>query len=360
MTLKEKLLAFDLVEPNEFLEKYINLIENNRGTRKIRFKTQKHHVIPKYYFKENKLELDNSSDNVVNLYYKDHILAHYYLCLCSKTDKQRYQNFISLRHVYNNFWIDSTEDDLRKLDKYQELYEQSKKYQSEFEQGRTLKPATQERKDKISNANKGRQYVYFNDELKFVKQNELEHYLSHGWKLGNPKVSKAKLGKAPSNKGKPSPRKGIPRPKWLCEMLRHTNKRARPVYCFELCILFDSLSEASRQVDISTKLIRKSCNNFEKSNIKFNIGKLSFKWGDVTTMTRTTMKDFYGRIIGSTEDYTDRIVSKDFYGKILGYYDKKQGVTKDFFGKIIGTGDATSKLVWDAWREREERLKNGQ
>lgn len=76
---------------------------------------------------------------------------------------------------------------------------------------------------------------------------------------------------------------------------------------------------------------------------------------------RESVKDFYGRIIGSIEELPDGSkVAKDFYGKIVGRYDKWQGVTKDFFGKIIGTGDATSKLVWDAWREREDRIKNGQ
>lgn len=63
---------------------------------------------------------------------------------------------------------------------------------------------------------------------------------------------------------------------------------------------------------------------------------------------RETIKDFYGRIVGSIEDFPDRIVAKDFYGRILGYFDKKQNVTKDFFGKIIATGDATSKLIWDS------------
>ena len=69
-------------------------------------------------------------------------------------------------------------------------------------------------------------------------------------------------------------------------------------------------------------------------------------------MARQVVKDFYGRIIGSIEDYPDRAVAKDFYGKILGYYDKKQGVTKDWYGRIIGTGDATSKLVWDSIKDK--------
>ena len=65
-------------------------------------------------------------------------------------------------------------------------------------------------------------------------------------------------------------------------------------------------------------------------------------------MTRTSVKDVYGKIIGSLDDYPDRIVAKDFYGKILGYYDKKMNCTKDFYGKILSSGDITSALIWQA------------
>ena len=66
-------------------------------------------------------------------------------------------------------------------------------------------------------------------------------------------------------------------------------------------------------------------------------------------MARITVKDFYGKIIGSIEDGADGDkIAKDFYGKLLGRYDAKMNVTKDFYGKIIGTGDLTSALIWQA------------
>lgn len=72
-------------------------------------------------------------------------------------------------------------------------------------------------------------------------------------------------------------------------------------------------------------------------------------------MARETIKDFYGRIIGSIEELPDGSkIAKDFYGRILGKYDKKQGVTKDFYGRIISTGDATSKLIWDSVTKNKE------
>ena len=75
-------------------------------------------------------------------------------------------------------------------------------------------------------------------------------------------------------------------------------------------------------------------------------------------MARTTIKDFYGKIIGSIEeDAQGNKIAKDFYGKILGRYDKKQNVTKDFYGKILGSGDLTSALIWQAQAEHDAKLK---
>lgn len=66
-------------------------------------------------------------------------------------------------------------------------------------------------------------------------------------------------------------------------------------------------------------------------------------------MAKETIKDFYGRIIGSIQTLPDGSkIAYDFYGKILGKFDKVQNVTKDFYGRIISTGDSTSKLIWDS------------
>ena len=66
-------------------------------------------------------------------------------------------------------------------------------------------------------------------------------------------------------------------------------------------------------------------------------------------MTRSDIRDFYGRIIGyiETEDRTGDKTGRDFYGRIVGYYDKKLNVTRDFYGRIVARGDALSGLIWD-------------
>lgn len=90
--LKQKLLDLNIFEDNEYLDKYVELIESNRETKKERFKTDKHHIIPRCYFHLNKIKIDNSKENLVNLLYKDHVLAHYYLVLCSSNDYIKYSN----------------------------------------------------------------------------------------------------------------------------------------------------------------------------------------------------------------------------------------------------------------------------
>ena len=71
---------------NEHLQSYIRLVERNRVTPQLGGRTNAHHVIPRSWFKINNYEIDNSQNNLVNLVYRDHVLAHYYLCLCTNGD----------------------------------------------------------------------------------------------------------------------------------------------------------------------------------------------------------------------------------------------------------------------------------
>ena len=52
MTLKEKLLSLNLVVDNKYLDMYVKLIEDNRTTENQLYKTQIHHIVPKYYFED--------------------------------------------------------------------------------------------------------------------------------------------------------------------------------------------------------------------------------------------------------------------------------------------------------------------
>lgn len=47
----------------------------------------KHHIIPRCWFKMNKLPVDNSKDNLVLLTYEDHVKVHKLAYLCALTNK---------------------------------------------------------------------------------------------------------------------------------------------------------------------------------------------------------------------------------------------------------------------------------
>ena len=92
--MKEKLIKLGFVIDNEYLDKYCELIELNKNTQKEKFKTQAHHIVPRY------TKLNNNE--IVNLTYKDHILAHYYLCFCSSNNKYKFANENTIVHIFGH------------------------------------------------------------------------------------------------------------------------------------------------------------------------------------------------------------------------------------------------------------------
>lgn len=115
--LKYQLLAYGLVKDNKYLDLYLQLITDNLQTEKTKFETQQHHCIPLgIYVKAFKLK--NISVNprklgeilvpgnlLVNLKFKDHLLAHWYLYKCSKQHDFKLINFRACVGSINNFWI---------------------------------------------------------------------------------------------------------------------------------------------------------------------------------------------------------------------------------------------------------------
>lgn len=136
--IKEKLLALpNTFIDNNFLDKYCELILANRLTVKQKFITQKHHIVPRFYFKHNKLAIDNSSDNLVNLSHSDHLLAHYYLANCVM-DFYQYVASYALFYMYNKA-IKTDEFDIEALDlhNYQQLREDLLQKQGDRKRGST-------------------------------------------------------------------------------------------------------------------------------------------------------------------------------------------------------------------------------
>mgnify|MGYP004648890179 CR=1 FL=1 len=227
--LKTKLLNTGIVVDNEYLTKYVTLVYNNKSMTLEKHKTQKHHVIPKYYYKFINQKVDNSFDNIVILYHKDHVLAHYYLALCSSRGDFRYYNELSVRHALNhsNFKLQENYDQdvefLQSLDEYQNLMDACNSYKRPRElveriaqslkkvkhssewiekvrQANLGRKLSEEHKEKIRQAHQNRICITKNNKDKLVKKEELDFYLKDGWVLGSSKKGKPKQGDA-WNKG---------------------------------------------------------------------------------------------------------------------------------------------------------------
>lgn len=63
-------------------------------------------------------------------------------------------------------------------------------------------------------------------------------------------------------------------------------------------------------------------------------------------MTKETIRDFYGKIIGYYEHQPNGdITVRDFYNRILGYYRKSDDTTRDFYNRIVAKGNCVGMLL---------------
>ena len=195
----ERLKNTNLFINNTYFKKYIQLIQDNLETKRQPFKTQRHHIIPLVAFKLYNLPGKDAADNIVNLLYKDHILAHYYLALCSKSVEFRYKmlcaiNFILGKAAQVKLDVEELKNMILDLDEYQKLYEECKKIFGDQTKGKTH--CTSElTKEKIGKANKGRIYINKDGVVKAVQPADLNLFLESGWTCGNPNCTKRNLHK---------------------------------------------------------------------------------------------------------------------------------------------------------------------
>lgn len=136
--MKKEYIEKILLDTSEFTKNnyfclYVDLIINSTTdtykAKCLNHRTNKHHILPRSYFKYNDLPVDDSGDNLCVLMFKDHILAHYYLYKCSKSDKQKYSNAHAVIHLTRQqFNYEDLDDkfDIKCLDDHQRLYDDYK------------------------------------------------------------------------------------------------------------------------------------------------------------------------------------------------------------------------------------------
>ena len=202
--LKRKLLSIGIVEDNEYLDKYCDLISVNFFNKKKKFKTQSHHIIPTHYFKKNNLDVDNSSLNKVNLLHYQHFMAHYYLYKCS-VNEYKYFNAIAVQFVLNNSKyknnIDKLSDDeiIKVGDEYQEIQEYITHENSIRYTG------VKHSEDRKYNSY---QYIWINNGIKATRI-PITDEIPEGYHRGRPPFSEEVCkNMSESKKGIPSPNKG--------------------------------------------------------------------------------------------------------------------------------------------------------
>ncbi len=315
--IKEKLLSFDQFEDNNYLDLYCNIIKANNSTTKEKYKTQKHHIIPRCYFKYNSLDIDNSENNLVNLLYKDHILAHYYLCLCCCDSILSYKLFAGLSHlIYNkNVKLDDLASEINlNLDKYQELYETYIKNMSlDKERGHKISSKligskrTPEQSMHISLSRVGKPIhntdsrANISKHMKGKNKSPKSDYLKQ-------QVSKANQGNT-YRTGKPTP----PEAKKLIGS-KNKGKGSSPIICIETQIQYNSIIEASNTLNINPTAISNACRGI----IQIKAG--GYHWAYLNDISRQDeLKEYIGKPPTKSRDISSKlkasISSKARYAK---------------------------------------------
>lgn len=186
---KEYLLSLDYFVQNEYFELYYNLILNT-GVARTKFKTNSHHIIPRHYFKANKKTIDNSIDNIVELSFKDHLLAHLYLSGCT-TGQNRYWNLYAIFYMSGHTLSAENMIELntiKNLDIYQTLYEEAIAAAPNHRKGCKVSEQTRQKMciaAKLkSSPTKGRKWVNDGARDFMVPAIDVQKYIEVGYKLG--------------------------------------------------------------------------------------------------------------------------------------------------------------------------------
>lgn len=264
--LKQKLLSLNVFVDNEYLDFYCDLIDKNRLTKKAKKETQSHHIVPKCYFTVNHLEIDNSKDNLVNLKYTDHILAHYYLCLCcidNKNIKYRIENaFLCLTNkktkiqdfnpetdlehfntIYESWRIANSQSRLGKKHWYYGKH-LTEEHRENIRKGLIDVPRTKEWSQKISESKKGH-FVSDETKQKISKTKKEQHIITS---------TSFKKGSIPWNKGK----KGLQ---------KAANAKIVLQYDLDSNFIqeFESTVQASKVLSLNSSSIARCCRNERKA-----------------------------------------------------------------------------------------------
>lgn len=315
LNLKDKLLATNSFIDNDNLDLYVKLIYDNINTEHIKYKTAKHHILPRSLCKLYNIDPD-FDDNIINLYHYNHILAHLYLSQCS-CGEFKYLSLCTLQYMMtgycNNYKVKLNDFDILNIDKVK----LSNEYQLLMEQYKEL--------SSINSKNRERSKESIN------KQIESRHNNGKEWHSYETRL-KIKM----SLEGKESPLKGI---KWDSDRKEKFSKS-----------LSETRSEDNRNNHLNRKYINNGVDCLCIDPSKYDeYEKLGYTWGRITSNeAKDRMSNGHNHIktnllcveLGIVFHNTKEI--KEYFGKVGHIYDCIHGGRTRAYGytwKLLGDND---------------------
>lgn len=151
--------------------------------------TEKHHIIPRFVFRNKGLDIDNSPDNIVELSLKNHFLVHYYASKCCKNEyKYRFAVAVTkmLGHIYDNF----SEDELEKI---ATMVEEAKENVRKLGYPETAREKNRLASLGVKNGFYGRTHT--DESKKVMSEKSKLHWKEHPeWKKMHSEISKKQVG----------------------------------------------------------------------------------------------------------------------------------------------------------------------
>ena len=186
---KEYLLGTGYYLNNEYFDKYVELLVTSEQQQVVKHITQQHHIIPRHYFTEKELPVDNSAQNIVILNYKDHMLCHLYLSGCTE-GRHRYWNLYSIFYMSGKETFYDIEEMKQRIDatEFDRLYEEAIKAAPNHRKGtkcseETLRKMSEARRNRPS-PSRGRIWVNNGEEDRMIYPQDLFLYEDEGYVLG--------------------------------------------------------------------------------------------------------------------------------------------------------------------------------
>jgi hypothetical protein len=112
------LLATGDFKDCESLTKYCRLITKNKQNTNLTIQIQKHHILPRAWYKLHNKKVDNSASNTVLLSVADHAKAHLFLFQAATNPEVRAQNAAAVRYmcdIFSEELIDEYAEELNKV-----------------------------------------------------------------------------------------------------------------------------------------------------------------------------------------------------------------------------------------------------